>query len=589
MAVPTESELIKSGLNIQFIQDWVNTLSGYVSTPDGIVVPVINQALNDMTRPDVWGSSYLNMANHSLVTTLHGLLSMGKLNMAIMGDSLHAGIGTDDAGEGPYGQLNSPSHAGVYGDLWYSLYLADRNSIRLADIHKNPHYRVRDRQNGVNAGPYPQLDFRVSDNPTTYMSVVQHSFENSQFFSVYVQTRSERAAPTFDITISNDVDYTDILFTGTIDTYVDKETFNDTDYNVDGRIEKFTFDLGIIPDDRLYIKIGNITLENRPDEIVVQPGDDGTVAIVGMCFGEGFELHNWAVSSSTLKNDSDANITRGITTAERFGIAKANGVNFFKISIGTNDSKPGVSSEPEFENNLHALITDLRAYNPKVGIMFTTAPTGEIGSIYENNVAYNAIIRKVCTDRYCLLEDVQLTTDSLPPEAISDFIHPSREGYKAIAGALSRGFDLQDNTKSFIQFDDKMTSIGGFEIIPTSTNTTSTYQEIYSTTVNRPYYSELVNVTFSLNLAATTDIDDAEFIVEIMGFDGPNAQGAATVWVEKLHVTTNDSLVGSTAKDLLTISINHKITQKGSYIVRLSGKKFRLINSGGNSTLGWKF
>jgi hypothetical protein len=371
-----------------------------------------------------------SFAREADIANLKSLLMSGKgVVITIMGSSNSAGaVGYGE--DGIYGEATGFVNA--VGQMIFAMgvLLTDPNFIPL----QKAVYPVVDAYNSNNLVtnsanknrlliPYHYLATPV--NPTLNYTVKQPGSFLLNKLTIYYYVRSSASAPTFDVTTS--------LGTTTIDTYKAPLTYVEPSTNVTFRLESTTVD---IPATREV----SFTISN-----IVSPTDpaNGFAAVAGFAFGNGVKINNIAVSSASLKNSS-FNITRGITTDERFNLAKSFNTNFYIIQFV--DSRTALNTNPyEFKELLRVRVKEVRAVSPNCIIILATNPAALPGepSGREDIPYYNNAMRELAIEENCSFFDAEKALNTVPSQAgegvYYDYIHLTALGCNILGNAF---FDL---------------------------------------------------------------------------------------------------------------------------------------------------
>lgn len=550
-------------------------------------VPVATQATHPIGLGQVTEMFMRGQANKGFsqrtISRIKSLIATGELRFAILGDSTEAGVG---AGGSTYGQCNSPKRSGMLGWLWPAFAAADLNFVRI-HVENQPSNRLRASVDGNGAGFYPQIDLVASHFVNTDAGVLRFWCEqfgrvNEDKFTVYRLERTAAEASRFRVVIAKDSEFTQILADVQIDTWVAAENFDGNIVNVENRMVKTTITMNETPPDKIYVKIDDVTVLLRGTDIVAAP--DGTAVIGGFAFGNGIEARNWAVSSTTLKNDSDINQSRGITTTERLGVSMVdNKANVLVFGGITNDSKPGASDPVTYKAELKQWVADARAILPEVEIIFTTDPAGEIGSEYENNVVFNQIVREVAFEDECALFDIERIIAGLPASvyAAGDPVHLSYEGYRAISRAFINLLGLVPANMSKIEpIWEGSTALYGKSEVVNDSNATAVMTNVFSVIVNRPSAKTCLKLLAKFQLAEYSDIN-SEFVMKLRGYEQYNGVGTPTAWKIVDFNKPSEAIGGNaSAKDNVELKDEYFEAGKASYEIVVEGTDYNISGTG---------
>ncbi len=499
------------------------------------------------------------------IEALHSLLKSGKgIRYAILGDSTEAGVG--QTGAGTYGETNHINVFSAQVAFALSMIVNDENFMPVDNNMwniTNPTYST-----GAVDFLLPKYQLKVSENPSITYSVKQKTSYKYNKLTVYYIERTSAAAPLFDI-VANGI-------TTPIDTYVAPVTYAGTNYNINARVRKVT--VAIPATENVSFTINNFRLADRGTGI----GTDGTAIIFGFALGSGVDFINYAVSSTTLLNNSSANQTRGITTTERLQKAYDFGANVFSMGWGTNDSKAGVSTQETFELDLATRIDEIRAYNPNAIIFLNTDPAGATGSEYENNILYNKSIAKVALEKDVSLIDFQYIIDRMDrATVISDNVHPSQAGYTVLGKALATSFKFPFVFKESLSSVNPVSDYDQGELFKSvtlsGTNTTGSYAEIAQINVDRPSGKYNMRLSAQINLASTTDITDVVFYIELEVFNQKGQiASSGVVEIDRKYV----NVYGLGGSEVKTAVVNleglYKTNLGRSFRAKLFGKNYQI-------------
>lgn len=366
-----------------------------------------------------------NIARKRDLDAIKYKLSSGKgLRWVTLGNSISAGIGI--SGSGPFGEANGLQYPSAQNLLAVLLMQHDPGFVPL-DPTVYHVYPPQDSTGGMLFQGMPLAAHRLTylEAPTLTYTIAQEGARLTDSITVYYLERTASTAALFDITINGSAH--------TVDTYVPQVSYllsgSPQDYDVQYRLAKKTFFAGARKTNTVVID--NIAVANRGSGTP----SDGTAVILGFAFGSGLEYKNFAVSSTTLLNNSAANAGRGITTDERLDSAFKYSPDVIMMGWGTNDSKAGISSPAAFKADYIKRVDQIRANNPSAVIILFAAPRG-LGGDYTDNIIYNRVMREVAIEKNLSLFDCQQLADNVPG-LLADNVHPSKSGYVIIANAMA--------------------------------------------------------------------------------------------------------------------------------------------------------
>ena len=357
---------------------------------------------------------------------IHGMLNQDKnLTVAILGDSTVSGVEGRGSVYGECGDKNQPM-----GVEWLVLNMIF-NSPHLLPFDESV-YDTDSVPESTHVGPFlwRNMQFRENSNPDVTFTYTHPDEEKRDTMTVLYLSRDSAAAPTFDVVSDGN--------TYTIDTFKADQTFGAYTISQQG----YNFESREIP-----IDTSGLTFSFDINNVYLASGD-GTAVIVGFYYGKAPYFRNFAVSSSTLLNESTANVTqRGITTDGRLQAAYDIGANVFFLGWGTNDSKPDVSTPAAYKADYETRIAEIRAESPEAIIIFLSCPAGT-GGTYTDNVTFFDKMKEVAIENDCCFFDIEeliYTFDR--DDVVADFVHPNTTGYNIIGEAATRmfGFESRDN------------------------------------------------------------------------------------------------------------------------------------------------
>ena len=398
----------------QSAADSQTALQAQFMTQDEGVASLIDTAAGPQTRAagdDRWAVGRLIRATDR--ERIAALLRSGEgIRYAALGDSTEAGVG--HPGAGVYGEAQQFARFGTPVVLALGMIRADPNFVE-------PDPAVYPVTAPDGTSPVPRHNLSKSSNPTLVYSVAQATPAPLDSLTIYYLERTADTAPVFDVTVG--------ATTHTVDTYVPPLTYGGTTTNVLPRLASATIPCPATA--QVTWTIGNLRMVDRGDGAAA----NGSVYLLGATRGPGVSFSNLAVSSTTLENESPANVSRGVTTTERISKAVAMGANVVSMGWGSNDSKAGGLSPQDFRAEYANRIDQLRSALPGVTIILNTDPEG--AGDYAANIAYNTQVRRVAVDKGVSCFDVERVIGSANRSAwIADDVHPSPAGYQALGQAV---------------------------------------------------------------------------------------------------------------------------------------------------------
>lgn len=519
------------------------------------------------------------------IRVVRALADMGDLKMVVLGDSTEAGVG--HIGD-VYAETTRWDYNGPHSKLAWSFMYNSTTFVGLDPSHPN----YKGPRLATDTFPIPTLELTYSESPNISVNIqkIDHQHTQVSTMNIYYLERTSSSAPIFSVLIKNSSGVA-ISATTNIDTYVEPVAFGGvTTENVLFRIANKNIPISGTLSDKMEFEIFDLDMNGR--------GADGTVYILGFSFGEGNVYRNLSVSSTTLTAGSAANVSRGITTAGQLAKAQALDANLFFIGWGTNDSKTGVTSTPNFYSEYTSLIDDIRDTKPNAIIVLQTDPLG-LASPYDNNSVYNSVIRQISKDKDVSILDVEELSEILDLDFYADNVHPSHKGDVALARVMCNTFGViypiftkADSEGNGINRVGQITfENGAVEAIATE-NFVGTLVTIATQNVNVFPGTKFFSITTKLGLNhLTNEHENTQINLDIRGFTGYNGTGTATSW------TTLDSSYFSVARDSgggasgVTV-VNTCVHEQGgsrSYEIRIQGKNFRLAPLSDSSKITWRF
>ena len=168
----------------------------------------------------------------------------------------------------------------------------------------------------------PNLQLKKSNNASVALPTYSMPGPDlARQVCLYYLARTNNNAPRFTLSINGSA-------SAEIETYTPAVDFGSvlTNQAVSGAVK--TAQLAITASRTVAATIGPLTMVDYGGGVSA----DGTIAVFGMDVGGGgIDHRNYAVASTTLLNNSAANISRGVTTDERIAKAMSYGANAFLI------------------------------------------------------------------------------------------------------------------------------------------------------------------------------------------------------------------------------------------------------------------
>lgn len=468
----------------------------------------------------------------SMGQQLRGKLNGQGLTIACLGDSILA--------ENTYGQLGPMTIPSWVQRVQYALMKSDYGWIPLpVGAHRIALAQRANHDEWTQPLIMPLDSWMVTktENPTITFRVSLPHLDSRTSFSIYIMERTSNGAVAFDMQIQNA--QTDaVLFDGVVDTYVAPDTIGTYggSTNVSSRLVKRTVTLSAAAQS-LIVTIDNVVTLDRGSGVSAT----GTGIIFGFASGEGVNVRNFAIGSTTLTSPSAANTTRGITTAERLTVAKAINPDCYIINWGTNDSKVGVTTLTAFTIAYRAAIEDLRTDNPDCLIVLVTAPAGEEDSIYEFNVLYNPVLRQMATeyDNIALLDQEEVAR-LVGASFYADEVHPDNPGHEATAYAFLTQFGIPQ-TLGEARTEGPTPQYAGSFVVPEDGGAYTALTTVVSETIKAPGDARGLILRAKVGLASVSAMPIAKMVITlntvtvdetIAGFDIPTG---GTVSLGTLH------------------------------------------------------
>ncbi|EIV8490516.1 phage tail protein [Vibrio vulnificus] len=487
----------------------------------------------------------------------------GGMRLAFLGDSIMAGVGADG---GVYGEANK-EWITFPCMLSSSLVFADQGFSRVDEVFKDGDGSIFYHLSGTHGLPYVKLE--VPQGQARLMFRGQDFVKAYSDVSIYYYSSSLSDYTDFNVSI-----YDDGVFIKTESIKAVRDRFvidGITDRDVEPQLTCHTINVSSL----LY---GNVEV------VIDNPSTGKIVQIVGVTTGRGVHYKNFGVSSSTLKNNSSANSTRGVTTDGQIQKALDFNADYIFLNWGTNDSKTNVSSLAEYNSELKRRIREIRALAPNVTLVLCTYPQGRPGSQYKNNELYAQEMRKVASDMDVTLVDVNKLF-KLNDEGGSydkdyniyaDDVHPSVIGYSLWASSVCSKLKVPFYSLSKKPKDRDMFVFpqgGEVKFSKTSVNVSNPssagpeIKEIISGDIfNTEGVTSDIYVTALVRCGATAEIQgETTLYLELSADDG-------ATWFEK-DMLTLESSVDHTPYTQFTLRCHHS-GSKGSYKYRISGQNY---------------
>ncbi len=365
----------------------------------------------------------------STLSILRGVANGGKASIAFLGDSTTAGVG---AGGGVYGELNGDFSSGAVGDINFSL-------MQACPSFTPPEKEMYGYQgyltSNITGTKYPRLRMTTvnGNSDITYKRTSRSDVSNDLFLFIGTRHNDEAARAMVTVFDSSETQ----VFQEQIDSWVPSITFNGASAGLVGlkltqlKLTDALASIGANSDFRVVID--SLDVIDRGNGLA----SFGELFFYGVSQSEASMAINYGIGSTTLKNESAANVNRGITTDSQFQKAYDAGCKVFFINFGTNDSKDGVSTVEDFESEYELRIQSVKDNVADPTIILMTAPLG--AGVYENNGEYNEAIRRIAVKNNLELIDVEpmFSTVSVPNEGYyADDVHPNELGYRAEQGLI---------------------------------------------------------------------------------------------------------------------------------------------------------
>ena len=186
-----------------------------------------------------------------------------------------------------------------------------------------------------------------------------------------------------------------------------------------------------------------ITVDNLRDS----EGDStrtGTLNIVGFLYGEEVSFKNLSIRSTTIENESDRNISMGVTTDERIQAALDYGANAFYIGWGTNDAGISANTPKIIAGWMEERIVQIQnAVDDPIIILDTAYPRFTSGGVDLTTELWNEYKKLAYKYKSSLIDGASILLEYPKSEVINDFVHQSKYGYKVLGSAIERLFNIQ--------------------------------------------------------------------------------------------------------------------------------------------------
>lgn len=513
---------------------------------------------------------------------LHGLLSSGALKVVALGDSTEAGVGGTNGGT--YGECVGMSNSAFPNLFAYSLIAADPRFVGANQKWFPTQRPYTTAGDGFSLGdfPLPNIQLIVSQSPDLTFTVRNSERTALDAITVYYLQRTANGAARFRVTVKNSGGST--LAQQVIDTYTADVSFGGVaTVSVSGRIQSTTLALSAAVRDAT-IEIDNVDVLDRGSGVPA----DGTAVLFGVAFGGGVSFRNYAVSSTTLTEGSQANQDRGVTTAGRVTAAKSFGANTWLIGWGTNDSRNNVATPGSFKTAYRDLIANIRADDPEAVIVVCTDPRG-LAAPYLDNPRYNAVVRAVARENDVSLLDVEALFDALPSSVYGDDVHPSDNGYTAIAKALCVGFGVPFAQGAENTTTASISALAVRDVLPVTSSFTGSFVTLDTITVNSRGRGRFLRVFAKLNLVRTADLVLSAARVVLTGYSGLNATGTNLGSVTLDASVCSAPVVSSEALTILPLEGLYTTGAAGSYVLTLEARDYQLRIADAESCFGYQW
>ena len=362
--------------------------------------------------------------NQKYIDHIHGLLRTGQnIRVAIIGDSTSSGMGDRDSIYAELGDKNSPEGIEnlVLNMIFSSPYLLPFDEVIMPSIPAG-------KTETIGTFIWDALQLKLVTSPNIRYTYFHKKTKRDKLTIIYLK-RYSTSAPTFDVVCGG--------ITTTVDTYKSPQDFGSITGQTQTGWDFATQEITIPTDGNTF----SFTINN----LLNTHASGGTAIIIGFYYGEAVDFRNYSVSSMTLLNNSTANQSRGVTTTGQLQKAYAFGANIFFIGLATNDSKTGVSTIDAYKNDLLTRINEIKAYDDQSVIIMFSAPSGETGSIYENNTEYFLAMKEVAEENDCGFFDIErLINTFYRSDVVINGVHPNRLGYDSIGESITNVFNFSN-------------------------------------------------------------------------------------------------------------------------------------------------
>lgn len=460
------------------------------------------------------------------VEKLNSLLRTGKgIRYGVLGDSLEVGIG--NVGQSSYGEAEYMWYYSANDLLALSLIESDINFIKCS----NDVYTTYSAGMGSLYFPLPTHQIKKSDNAIISYSLKQNQMYKQDKLTIYFLERTHDEAARFDVVVNG----TSIAY---VDTYVPPITLdNGNSVNVIGRLGKFT--VNIPAENNVQITIKNVRAIDRGNGI----SENALAVICGFSFGYGVTYRNLAVASMTAENDSDLNITSGVTTDGQLSKLYSIYPNVVGIGFGTNDSRTGTSASliKAYKNNMRNIIDKIRSKNANTIIILFSAPIGEVGSGYEFNQIYFNALKEVAIEKMVNFIDVyEICKLSSRNDIMHDHIHLNSIGYQLKAEAIRKAFKLQPFSigGATISNTSETPTADSVEVNGVSFSTPNTWETFMTLTLRKPSDKNKLIMMAKIPLESESDIKShLKLFLNGVEMDYTLAQATATSGTRLVYAT----------------------------------------------------
>ncbi|MCE9785607.1 phage tail protein, partial [Shewanella algae] len=498
---------------------------------------------------------------------LHAKLGQRNgIKIAYLGDSIMAGVG---AVNGAYGEANK-EWVTFPSLLSASLMFADPGFFLVNDIVAGGNGVIHYHLAGTNKLPYVKLELGQGEAELEVRA--NDAVKEFPDLTIYHYASSRDEYTDFQVSI---YDGGELVKTETIKASLER-------FRIDGVV-----DIDVEPQVKSHtVSLGRL-VSNFYKVVITNPADSKIVQIVGVATGKGVSYKNLGVSSTTLKNDSNANQERGITTDGQIQKAIDYNPDYIFINWGTNDSKAGVSTLAEYRTSLIERVDELRTKLPRAVIVLCTFPQGRQGSAYDNNGLYANEMRNVAIEKNLTFVDVTTLFKNNDEGGIynydyniySDDVHPSVVGYSLWASTVCSKFkipfySLAKNTSAVKKGTVVNFPLGGevkfnasSAIVITPNSSGDVVKEIINGEIVNTGRTECdIYLTAIVRCGATAEIQgDSTLTLELSSDDG-------VTWFEKDELTLYSDLNANKFTQF-TLRCHHN-GSLGVYKYRITGKNY---------------